>query len=168
MQPQYVMTRLALTLALTLSFFGGAPAARAEESSDVLLELVPTEGPAIDLTRAQLEALPQVSFETKTGWTEGSALYSGPRLSEVLALAGLQGKPVEATAANDYKVVLTPDLIGPDYPIVALKINDKPFNLRELGPLWVIYPYDSSADFRSERVFSASIWQVVRFAPAKD
>ena len=112
--------------------------------------------------------MPQEEFETKTQWTQGSARYSGPRLTDVLALAGLQGIAVEAQATNDYGVKLTPDLIGPDYPIVALRIDDAPFSLRDLGPLWVIYPYDLSPDYRSEKIFSASMWQVVRISPFKE
>ncbi|HEY6919770.1 MAG TPA: oxidoreductase [Tabrizicola sp.] len=163
-----VFRRLTFGLALAASCTLVAPTVQAEDADEVLLELVPPEGPTIKMTRAELEALPQVEFVTTTSWTQGSASYKGPRLSEVLALAGLQGVPVEATAANDYKVILTPDLIGADYPIIALRIDDKPFGLRELGPLWVIYPYDSSEEYRSEPVFGASIWQLIRLAPAKE
>lgn len=162
------LPRLALALAATVFIACATTGARAQDPAEVLLELVPAKGPAIDLTRAQLEALPQVEFQTTTGWTQGSARYSGPRLHDVLALAGLQDQPVEAEAANDYKVTLTPDLIGPDYPILALRIDGKPFGLRDLGPLWVIYPYDLSPDYRSEEIFSASIWQVVRISAAGD
>lgn len=159
--------RLRLCLAAVAISLSATLAAQAQDPSEILLELVPPDGQPVELTRAQLEALPQVEFETTTEWTEGSAKYSGPRLTDVLALAGLQGKAVEASAANDYKVTVTPDLVGPDYPIIALRINDKPFSLRDLGPLWIIYPYDSQAEYRSEKVFTVSIWQLVRLAPAK-
>jgi len=36
--------------------------------------------------------------------------------------------------------------------------------LREKGPLWVIYPYDSDAKFRTEVIYSRSIWQLDRLA----
>jgi hypothetical protein len=32
-------------------------------------------------------------------------------------------------------------------------------SLRDKGPLWIIYPYDSKSDFRTEVVYSRSIWQ---------
>ena len=160
--------RFAFGLAVVAGFAAPPHVARAQDASDVLLQLVPDEGAAIELTRAELEALPQLEFETKTTWTDGSARYSGPRLSEVLALAGMSGDAVKATASNDYQVVLTPDLIGPDYPIIALKTNGKPFGKRQLGPLWIIYPYDSSAEYRAEEVFAASIWQLVSISYNKD
>lgn len=168
MQPKIVSARIALSFAAAAFIVATSSFARAQDPSEVLLELVPENGSAVELTRAELEAMPQVEFETTTNWTEGSARYTGPRLSEVLALAGLSNVPVEATAANDYKVIVTPDLIGPDYPIIALKINGEPFDTRQLGPLWVIYPYDSSTEFQSEKVFAASIWQLVSLAHAKD
>jgi hypothetical protein len=161
-----ILPRVTFALAATAVSLSLALSAGAEVADEVLLEVVSAEGVAIALTRAELEALPQVAFQTKTEWTEGTALYSGPSLTDVLELAGLQGQPVEAVAANDYKVTLTPDLVGPDYPIVALRIDDKPFGLRELGPLWIVYPYDLAAEYRSEEVFAASIWQLVRLLPA--
>lgn len=158
------MLRLALGLVAAVCFVSAPDVGRAQDPTEVLLELVPNEGSKLVLTRAELEDLPQVEFDTTTGWTDGSARYSGPRLSEVLALAGLSDQPVVATAANDYRVTLTPDLIGADYPIIALRINGKPFGKRELGPLWVLYPYDKSTEYRSEKVFAASIWQLVRIS----
>ena len=161
-----ILPRVATSLAVAAVSLSVALSVRAHEADEILLELVPAEGPTIALTRAELEALPQVEFETATEWTEGVSRYSGPSLTAVLELAGLQGQPVEAVAANDYKVTLTPDLVGPDYPIVALRIDGKPFGLRELGPLWIVYPYDLAPEYRSEEIFAASIWQLVRLLPA--
>lgn len=163
-----ILPRVATGFAAAALSFSVALSARAQDANDILLELVPAEGPTIALTRAELEALPQVEFETATEWTEGVLRYSGPSLTAVLELAGLQGQPVEAVAANDYKVTLTPDLVGPDYPIVALRIDDQPFGVRELGPLWIVYPYDLAAEYQSEEIFAASIWQLVRIAPVGD
>jgi hypothetical protein len=47
-------------------------------------------------------------------------------------------------------------------PIVAYLMNGEEMSIRDKGPLWVIYPYDSDADFRSEVVFTRSIWQLDR------
>ncbi len=47
-------------------------------------------------------------------------------------------------------------------PIIAYLLNGEEMSIRDKGPLWVIYPFDSDADFRSEVVFSRSIWQLDR------
>lgn len=162
-----ILDRLSLWLAFIAISLSTPAAVFAQDPSEILLELVPEAGASIQLSRADLESMPQVEFETTTEWTKGSARYSGPRLSDVLAKAGLQGTAIEATAQNDYKVTLTPDLVGPDYPIIALRIDDEPFGLRELGPLWIVYPYDSQAVYRTEKIFAASIWQLKRITAAK-
>ena len=33
---------------------------------------------------------------------------------------------------------------------------------RDKGPLWVIYPYHDNIDYRSETIYSRSIWQLDR------
>ncbi|MDP5360810.1 MAG: oxidoreductase, partial [Paracoccaceae bacterium] len=35
------------------------------------------------------------------------------------------------------------------------------------GPLWVVYPYDMSADYRSEVIYYRSIWQLDRIEVVK-
>jgi hypothetical protein len=35
-------------------------------------------------------------------------------------------------------------------------------SVRDKGPLWLVYPYDSAAKYQSEVVFSRSIWQLNR------
>jgi hypothetical protein len=50
----------------------------------------------------------------------------------------------------------------PDGPIIAYENNGKEMTLRSKGPLWVVYPYDQSEDFRTEVTYSRSIWQLDR------
>lgn len=35
-------------------------------------------------------------------------------------------------------------------------------SVRDKGPLWVIYPYDSDPALQSEVTYARSIWQLVR------
>ena len=41
-------------------------------------------------------------------------------------------------------------------------MNGEIMSLRDKGPLWVIYPYDQNAAYRSEVTYSRSIWQLDR------
>jgi hypothetical protein len=41
-------------------------------------------------------------------------------------------------------------------------MNGAEMSIRDKGPLWIVYPYDASDDFRSEVVYSRSIWQLDR------
>lgn len=112
--------------------------------------------------RKALIALQPTTFETSTIWTEGVHSFTGVALHTLANLLGLQNGHFFATAVNDYsvKIPLTDAVEGG--PIIAYLIDGKEMSLRDKGPLWVIYPYDSNTDFRSEVVYSRSIWQLHR------
>ena len=89
--------------------------------------------------RAMLESLGTqeivLSYEK---WAEDYRL-SGPRLADVLAAVGAQGRPVTITAIDGYAVELSAeDLASRDW-IVALERNGRPLSIGGLGPLWVVY-----------------------------
>ncbi|OGA97972.1 MAG: hypothetical protein A3E25_22035 [Burkholderiales bacterium RIFCSPHIGHO2_12_FULL_69_20] len=115
-----------------------------------------------DFDRAMLDALPQHSFTTSTPWYKAPHKFSGPLLRDVLAAAGAQGSTLRAVALNDYKVQIPADDAQRYKVLMATRLDDKPMTLRERGPLFIIYPYDDSADLRSERYYSRSAWQLRR------
>lgn len=115
-----------------------------------------------DFDRAMLDALPQHSFTTSTPWFKRPRKFSGPLLRDVLAAAGAQGSTLRAVALNDYKVEIPADDAQRYKVLMATRLDDKPMPVREKGPLFIIYPYDDSADLRSERYYSRSAWQLRR------
>lgn len=143
-----------------VSFFG--PAARA--SSDVLLT-VDGRGDGSSLkqfTDADLMALPQVEFMTSTIWTAGVSTFSGPALASVLEAAGAADGVLMMTAVNDYKVEVPRSIVEPTVPILANRLDGKPFSIRDKGPLWLMFPFDSDSRYQSEEVYSFSIWQLTQ------
>jgi hypothetical protein len=74
----------------------------------------------------------------------------------------LQNGHFFASAINDYSVEIPLSDAVKGGPIIAYSIDGKEMSLRDKGPLWVIYPYDSNSDFRSEVVYLRSIWQLDR------
>lgn len=110
-----------------------------------------------------LDVLPQESFDTSTIWTEGIVTFSGPPLKAVLESVGAPAKSVRAFALNDYNMVIAPSRRSDSYPVVATRMNGERFSVRERGPLWLVYPYDSHPDFRDERIYAQSIWQLYKF-----
>jgi hypothetical protein len=120
-----------------------------------------------ELSDADLSALPQISFTTSTIWTTEPATYSGPSLAAVLDSLGAKGASLNMIAVNDYKVDMPWALIEQDTPIIANRINGQPFSIRDKGPLWVVFPYDSDPRFQTEEIYSFSIWQMnqIRVVP---
>jgi len=107
-----------------------------------------------------IEALPQHSFTTTTPWFDKPVKFTGPLLSDLLAAVKASGNTVSAVAINDYKVSI-PMADATKYKmILARQIDDKPIPVREKGPLFVVYPFDSAAELRTSTFYERSIWQL--------
>ena len=121
----------------------------------------------VQMDMAQLQAMPTQEFTTSTIWVEGDLTFTGVSLKALLEHAGAMGNTIEAVALNDYKVEIPVDSLTDDAPIVAYLMNGEPMSPRDKGPLWIVYPYDSDADYRSEVIYSRSIWQLDRIVAVK-
>jgi hypothetical protein len=111
---------------------------------------------------AMLDALPQTSFSTTTIWTEGMVSFSGPTLMSVLDAIEAEPGQITAIAANEYSIALSPDTVDASYPILATRKNGLPLSLRDSGPIWLIYPFDSYEKYRNDLIYSQSVWQLIR------
>lgn len=69
---------------------------------------------------------------------------------------------IDATAINDYSVEIPISDAVEGGPILAYKSDGAYMSRRDKGPIWLIYPYDQNADYRSETIYSRSIWQLDR------
>jgi hypothetical protein len=107
-----------------------------------------------------LEALPQHQFSTRTPWDRDTVTFSGPRLREVLAAAGAQGSVLHARALNDYEIEI-PMADAQRYDvIIATRKNGARMPVREYGPLFIVYPFDSDPALRDKRYYERSVWQL--------
>lgn len=78
----------------------------------------------------------------------------------------LTAPSLRMVAANEYAVEMPCSAMSAEYPIVANRINGEAFSIRDKGPLWLVFPYDSSPDLRTETVYAFSIWQLVAIEAA--
>jgi hypothetical protein len=116
----------------------------------------------IEYDMPALQALPQTQFETKTMWTEGVQTFQGVELKTLLDSVNVQEGTLVAMAINDYRIEIPIAEIEQGGPIIAYLMNNKPMSVRDKGPLWLVYPYDKTAKYQTEVVFSRSIWQLNR------
>ncbi len=117
-------------------------------------------GEAARFDMKMLAALPQHSFTTSTPWFDKPVKFTGPLLADVLAAVKANGTTIRAVAINDYKITI-PVSDASKYPmIMARQIDDKEIGVREKGPLFVVYPFDSDAKLRSSTYYERSIWQL--------
>ncbi len=157
-----VKAALAVGMVCAAAVMGSSVPAQAQEGA--LLTMTVGTGELLRLDLAGLDDLPQTEFSTHTQWTEGKIKFSGPTLKDVLELADPDlnaDSVVHLLAANQYEVTLDMTLLAEDAPIVATRMNDKPFGTRQNGPLWVVFPYEQDARYQTESVYSASIWQLI-------
>ncbi|MDQ2094934.1 molybdopterin-dependent oxidoreductase [Rhodalgimonas zhirmunskyi] len=158
---------LAASVALALSAFQVAAEPLAAPTGPVILtisgEIEHTNGDgvaAFDID--MLRALGETDIVTETIWTPDQHRFTGVRLKTLLERVGAEGGTIKATAINDYAVAIPNTDATPEGPIVAYEMDGKLMSRRDKGPLWVIYPFSSSSDYRTEVIYSRSIWQLDR------
>ncbi len=126
------------------------------------LQITPEGGEQLSLSLADLDALDQVTITTTTIWTEGEVTFTGPSLTSVLDAAGAEGADLTLTALNDYAIEMPAPESGATYPIIATRMDGAPMSVRDKGPFWIVFPYDSDAAYQTEEVYAQSIWQLDR------
>lgn len=119
-------------------------------------------GDTAQFDRDMLEQLGPVTIETTTIWTEGMQSFTGVPLARLMTAVGARGGTLSATAINDYAVDIPAEDWTDGGPLVTYLRNGETMSVRDKGPLWVIYPYDSNPDYQTEVIYSRSIWQLDR------
>jgi hypothetical protein len=78
----------------------------------------------------------------------------------VLAAAGAQGNTLKAVALNRFKVEI-PVSDTQQFPVVLARLMDEqPMPVRDKGPLFIIYPFDSDARLQSALYRNRCAWQL--------
>lgn len=109
---------------------------------------------------AMLEALPGQETTTATPWYDGVQSFSGPLGTSLLAAVGATGETLVVTAINDY-VTEIPLSDFETWPVIlATRHNGEAMSVRDKGPLFVIYPFDSDNALNTEVYYGRSAWQV--------
>ena len=138
-----------------------APPAHAEGQEAVLLTVTGLGDP-LQFTLADLEAIGTRNIHTTTIWTEGLQDFSGTPLDAFIAALGVDQGTLYAFAINDYMVEIPVSDAVARGPIIAHHRNGSPMSLRDHGPLWIVYPYDSDPAYQTELIYARSIWQLNR------
>lgn len=124
--------------------------------------------PVRHFDRAQLEALEQASTRTHTPWTEEAHLYQGVLFRALIEAVGASPSgTLRLTALNDFSAdIPVEDLLT--YPVILATHKDgRVLRVRDRGPLFVIYPFDTYPQLETEMYYNRSVWQVrhIEFLP---
>lgn len=161
---KFKLVYAAIVFAAVFGFISGQ--AQAEETILTVEDL--GSGEVFQFTDSELSALRQTEFETSTNWTMGVLRFSGPTLKDLLSAIGREPSDLKIFAINDYNVTFPAEDIQAGAPILANRIGGEPFSVREKGPLWIVFPFDKDDTYRTELIFSLSVWQVNRIAILAD
>ncbi len=162
------VTKMVLASLLCVVTFHVSPVAALDPANGEVLLTVSGEisssnnGDVAEFDVEMLEEIGTVTFETSTIWTEGPQVFTGVELDDLLAVLGVEGGSLRASAVNDYAVEIPASDAVDGGPIVAFLRNGERMSIRNNGPLWIVYPYDKSEDYQSELIYSRSIWQLDR------
>jgi hypothetical protein len=121
---------------------------------------VTNKGDTAEFDRAMLESIGLVTVETSTPWHEGKVKFEGVSMDKLMKLVGATGQRVVAVALNDYSTEIPMEDFGKYNTILAIKRNGEYMPVRDKGPLFIIYPYDSNPDLRTQTYYARSAWQV--------
>ena len=75
---------------------------------------------------------------------------------------GATGERLVAIALNDYSSELPIEDFAKYNVVLALKRDGEYMPVRDKGPLFIVYPFDSNPDLKAQKYYSRSVWQVAR------
>ena len=164
---QSIVTRSAAALCFSLLSLGAqaAPLAAPKDKpiltvSGAISETNSDSGAQFD--RSMLEQIGMATIETTTPWYKGPMKFEGVPLDKLMAAVGAKGGKVVAYALNDYTTEIPIEDFTKHHAILAMKRNGEYMPVRDKGPLFVVYPYDSDPELKSQTYYSRSAWQVAR------
>lgn len=114
----------------------------------------------ITLTRSELKALPQHELATSSSVTDGTPLFKGFLMRDLLAEYEAEGERVHALALNDYEIEIPVSDFEEFDVIGALYQDGQPLSPRDKGPVWIVYPRDDHAELQDIRYDTRWVWQL--------
>ena len=162
------MVATALAGATSLAFAGQAAAALLPQPSERPILTVSgkiantNKGDAAQFDRPMLEALGMSGFETTTPWYKGPVAFEGVPMDVLMRHVGAEGQRVIAIALNDYASEIPLEDFRKYNVILALKRDGEYMPVRDKGPLFIVYPFDSDPALKSRTFYGRSVWQVAK------
>ncbi|WP_421522017.1 oxidoreductase [Ochrobactrum quorumnocens] len=119
-------------------------------------------GETAQFDRDMLEALGLQTVETANPWYDGRVRFEGVSIDKLMRLVGAEGTKVTAVALNDYVSSLPMEDFKKFNVILAMKRDGTYMAVRDKGPLFIIYPYDSDPQLQTQTYYTRSAWQVAK------
>lgn len=112
--------------------------------------------------RASLESLGMSGFTTTTPWYDRPVKFEGVLMTKLMQAVDASGDTVIATALNDYETKIPLSDFSDFNVLLALKRDGEYMPVRDKGPLFMVYPFDSNPALKNQRYYGRSAWQLAR------
>lgn len=160
---------LLLTGALALSVAGALPSFAADGLAPprgrIVLTVTGAIGNTTTLGRAEfdLEALDRLGsskLTTWTPWTEGEIAFEGVLARRLMEAVEARGTEVHAVALNDYECTIPLEDFERYDVLLATRLNGQPMQVRDKGPIWIVYPWSGHSELDDFATREKSVWQL--------
>lgn len=112
---------------------------------------------------AMLQALPALSFTTRSQWHNKPVTYSGVALKTLLHAVGGRGNTLHLHALDHFEAQVPMSDVARYNPMIALRADGRALKVRTLGPVLLMYPFDQYPDeLHTDVYYSRSVWQLQR------
>ena len=118
-------------------------------------------GAPVSLTRSALKDLPQHELATSTSVTDGTPVFEGFLMRDLLSEYQSSGETVVAVALNDYQINIPVSDFERFDVIGALYKDGQTLSPRDKGPIWIVYPRDDHGELQDIRYDTRWVWQLV-------
>lgn len=127
-----------------------------------VLLTVKHQNQAIDMTLADLKALPATIVTTETIWTDQEHTYTSILFADLIKTLNIdtKGKSATMTALNDYAIKVNVETLIQHNAFIAYAQDGEPMRIRDKGPLWVLYPFSDQPEINIPPFQAHAIWQL--------
>ncbi|OYU48096.1 MAG: oxidoreductase [Rhizobiales bacterium PAR1] len=158
------MKSLLSAVALTVGLIGSATISSAETPAPgkvvLRIEGKLKDGKSVEFSRADLEKLGVSTIRTTTPWYDGVQTFEGVPLAALMHKVGADGRKAQVVALNKYRTEIPFNDFAQYQPILALKRDGQYMDVKDKGPLFIVYPFDAKPELKSEQYYGRSAWQV--------
>jgi hypothetical protein len=115
---------------------------------------------AAEFDLAMLERLGLARLRTRTPWTDGEREFEGVPAQRLMEEVGATGDAVRAHALNDFESTI-PLADFELYPVLlATRIDGRRLEVRDKGPIWIVYPWSTYPELDDLATRRKSVWQL--------
>lgn len=111
---------------------------------------------------AMLKALGQAEVLTTCPWFDGRIRFTGVRVDRVLSAVGAEGDRVTVVGRGGEQAELPVTDLTRYGVMLAHSLNGVAVSTQYMGPLFVVYPFDSAPELKHDTVYGRSLYNAHR------